>query len=773
MPLRLPALVHLPSGLAVHLEPPAAPLRGLALLGLARAFVDGQVVVRGDRGGLVEGGALALADFHVLRAVLTAAGHLDEAAVVVPCVNCGELVRAAPCAALELGPYLDGELDDDYLDIPPAFGQQQPLPSIPSRNGPIDQIVFSPVSLRDALPLFEALSAPGSLRVTSAVVRAMGIAKLGDEEHPGRIARALARADDEAWAAVVDGFEQAHYAPRMDALVRCGACGARNAIGAPAEREFPIDTGAMSEEQEPRELAGFPGMEVFEATVERVAGPIFGRKGVRNVGLVVEGGVAACDDGGVPLLGSYEPPVLEGPGQPAREPEITLYFRTFRAMYAEDGPYDVEGEITETIEHELEHHLAYLSGDDPLDDEERGEIAREERRLVGETESLRRAARATRVGAGDFLYRTWPLWLIGLLGALATALGERLRALPSGPSRRTKSATMRTRLAHSLAGLLAAATVLTGVTAQAGPDDTIVAKVGPLTLTKGELERRLARVPGIQLATFGSTPEEVRRAFVDKVLVTEMLFSLGAREKKLDAREDIRIKIQDTYRQALLTSIRRPQGDAVQVTPEEIERYYADNRDKYQTPERLQVWRILVASKDEAQKLIDEVRKPGGEKRWKDLAREKSTDKATSDRGGDLGFVAADGKTAVPTVRVEPALFEAAKKVQNGEIVPEPVPEGKAWAVVWRRGATPAVTRPIELEAGSIRSLLVRQKIEGTVKETLSRLRTELVSGVSYDLLNLVEIGNTGEVSPRKKPGVVKTKAPGKPQPTGGPGGLR
>lgn len=55
--------------------------------------------------------------------------------------------------------------------------------------------------------------------------------------------------------------------------------------------------------------------------------------------------------------------------------EIRLYYRTFRAMFVDEGPYDVVGEIYETLEHELEHHRAFLDGDDP-----KNWIARSERR---------------------------------------------------------------------------------------------------------------------------------------------------------------------------------------------------------------------------------------------------------------------------------------------------------------------------------------------------------------------------------------------------------
>jgi peptidyl-prolyl cis-trans isomerase C len=54
-------------------------------------------------------------------------------------------------------------------------------------------------------------------------------------------------------------------------------------------------------------------------------------------------------------------------------------------------------------------------------------------------------------------------------------------------------------------------------------------------------------------------------------------------------------------------------------------------------------------------------------------------------------------------VRFDPVLFAAAARVKDGEMVGEPVKEGDAFAVVWRRGTLPAVRRSVEEEASAIR----------------------------------------------------------------------
>ena len=130
------------------------------------------------------------------------------------------------------------------------------------------------------------------------------------------------------------------------------------------------------------------------------------------VPVILEQGVPHVDDGGVPLLGSYTPPP-EGDEESLCPPtgEVRLYYRTFRNQWLDEGPYDVDAEIAETIEHELKHHLAFLRGWDETDAAERALIVEERRRVRGKAET-QRSARAER---RTFLERTWPLWAILLL----------------------------------------------------------------------------------------------------------------------------------------------------------------------------------------------------------------------------------------------------------------------------------------------------------------------------------------------------------------------
>ena len=108
-------------------------------------------------------------------------------------------------------------------------------------------------------------------------------------------------------------------------------------------------------------------------------------------------------------------------------------------------------------------------------------------------------------------------------------------------------------------GLLVAGWEGRAVRAQAAPV-AVVARVGTRTITAADLERRLNNVPPFQLRSFGSTPDEIRRGFLERVLVREALFAQGAEDKGFTERDDVKDRIRGVMRNAMLAKLR---GDVV------------------------------------------------------------------------------------------------------------------------------------------------------------------------------------------------------------------
>lgn len=419
---RPPKRVHLPSGRVVALEAKVTAARSRApkeplFSELVDLVAAGELVLR-DGDAAVDVRTLRLADFHALRAIATRLGWLAEEPIEIACRNCREPMTVAPCASLELGPWADGELDDEELDRRLPLSLPHAIPPVRLRGGATARhLTLHDVTVAEAAPLHRALRRR-RIAITDRVVSAMGVASLGPEKDPRRIAEALERCSDTAWVAIGDLFLRAHYTPRLAAVAICPKCGARNDVDAPYEREFEP---APFEPESNEEL--FPSFDAFAARAREIFDQAAGAR-AGAVTLIVDSGVPACDDGGEPLLGSYVPPGGD-PTAPVGLAEVTVYHRTFEAMWTEDGPYDWDAELAETIEHELDHHDGWLVGHDPMDDEERAEIVREHARTVGRAAAARQTVGALGSDFRGFLVRTWPIWLIVAVVSLAITVCNR------------------------------------------------------------------------------------------------------------------------------------------------------------------------------------------------------------------------------------------------------------------------------------------------------------------------------------------------------------
>lgn len=308
--------------------------------------------------------------------------------------------------------------------------------------------------------------------------------------------------------------------------------------------------------------------------------------------------------------------------------------------------------------------------------------------------------------------------------------------------------------------------------APAPGSDVVVARVGSSVITAAELEQRLAETPRATLAKLGNTPEEVRRAFLDQVLVREALLAEEAKARGLDKRKDIRDRMLAVLRSSLIDALRKEKGE---VTEADVKAYYDSNQKKFSAPKRIGVHRILVATEDEAKEIITELGTAAPDaKKWNEIAREKSLDKATHLRGGNLGILNEDGSTTQHDQHYDPALFTAADKVKDGELVQQPVKEGGRFAVVWKRQSMRAMTRPLELEAPGIRAALVDQRIREGVGDLLKSLRPTHLKELNPELCDMVSVTSQGDVEKAKRPGVLpRSKRAASPVPMDVPGGPR
>jgi peptidyl-prolyl cis-trans isomerase C len=284
----------------------------------------------------------------------------------------------------------------------------------------------------------------------------------------------------------------------------------------------------------------------------------------------------------------------------------------------------------------------------------------------------------------------------------------------------------------------------------------VLVHAGATLITVGDLEDRLAKIPAVQLETFGTDGPTIRRRFLNEVMIPDLLLASGAKSRGLDTKLPTSNDIDRTRASATKRAVRDQVGPASAIAIDDVKSYYDDNRARFDAPDRLSLWRILCKTKEEAQTVLDAAKKDPTPKAFEALARDHSIDKASYLRGGNLGFVGPDGSSNEAGLRVDAAVPKAAASVKDGQFVAEPIAEGDNFAVIWRRGTIAASKRSLDDAAPQIRDTIWKERVEAAQKKLLEDLRAKNVRDVNEDLLQGLNVAfDDKSLGPRRRPGQV------------------
>lgn len=294
-----------------------------------------------------------------------------------------------------------------------------------------------------------------------------------------------------------------------------------------------------------------------------------------------------------------------------------------------------------------------------------------------------------------------------------------------------------------LRGLGVLALVFVTTAAFGGDDEARRAKVavtaGSRTATVGEIEDKIANIPPYQVETFGVTHDELVHAFVNQIVVRDLVLAEGATQKHLTDKWPTKQQWLRAESTATLRAIRADLKSPNAIPADEVKTFYDANHDRFEQPERINIYRILCKTKDEAAQVIGIAKSNLTIARYTDLAKEHSLDKATNFRAGNLGFVGPDGASNEAGVKIDAAVVKAAQSVPDGALVPDPVPEGANWAVVWKRTTVPATKRTLEEATPQIRAQLFREKTEAKEKQLVDDLKKAKVTNYDPEPLKIIE----------------------------------
>jgi len=279
--------------------------------------------------------------------------------------------------------------------------------------------------------------------------------------------------------------------------------------------------------------------------------------------------------------------------------------------------------------------------------------------------------------------------------------------------------------------------------------EDVVLRVDGLSVTKEEFVRELhlltegEKLPSDEL-------QELKKALVEEFVERIIVLKEAAKRHITVPQEEVQaivermgLKVEDEEERQSLE--RRLRGlllkgkltdllikDLPLPSEEEIKAYYEEHKEEYILPERVKVRQILVASEQEAKKILATLKKTTKRRRRKgkkppsfaELARRHSIAPEAS-KGGDLGFVSKDEV---------PQEFEVIFGLKEGEISPiVKSPYGYHIFLVEKREKG----RPLEYEEvrGEITTVIMNKKVEEAWRRWLENRRKNLTIWVNERLL--------------------------------------
>jgi peptidyl-prolyl cis-trans isomerase C len=169
------------------------------------------------------------------------------------------------------------------------------------------------------------------------------------------------------------------------------------------------------------------------------------------------------------------------------------------------------------------------------------------------------------------------------------------------------------------------------VGADRGDGGAVVARYGPEVLTEAELVTELERLPARSRSVMN---DEGRRRFVENYVLNELLFAEG-KSRGFGDDPEVQRQVDDLRKRLVVQKVVRELQDIPPTTDAEVKAQYDAHPERYSTT-TIRVRHILV--KDEAQAKEIRAQVVAKPESFPDVAKERSVDKASARKGGDLGF---------------------------------------------------------------------------------------------------------------------------------------
>jgi peptidyl-prolyl cis-trans isomerase C len=215
--------------------------------------------------------------------------------------------------------------------------------------------------------------------------------------------------------------------------------------------------------------------------------------------------------------------------------------------------------------------------------------------------------------------------------------------------------------------------------------------------------------PGGSAPDFNSFDENIRQNVLRGV-ISERLIYAEAVKSGVDKDAEVKKRIAAVEKQVVMQAFMEQKAKNL-VTDDQLKAAYAEKVAAAKGQEEVKARHILVATKEEADKIYEQLKKSKGAD-FEKVAKEKSTDKGSGVNGGELGWFTKD--------KMVPAFADAAFKLKKGEIS-EPVKSDFGWHVIQVEDRRPLQVASFDDMKESLKNEVANKAVQSYVEGLLKK----------------------------------------------------
>jgi len=204
---------------------------------------------------------------------------------------------------------------------------------------------------------------------------------------------------------------------------------------------------------------------------------------------------------------------------------------------------------------------------------------------------------------------------------------------------------------------------------------------------------------------FSGFDENVRQNVL-RGLVSEHLIYAEAVKAGVDKDPEVKKRIAAVEKQVVMQNFIEAKSKTL-VTDEQLHAAYAEKQAAAKGQEEVKASHILVATEEEAKKLSAEIKKGAD---FEKLAKDNSTDKGSSTKGGELGWFSKD--------KMVPEFADAAFKLKKGE-VSDPIKSEFGWHIIKVEDRRPLQIASFDEMKEQLRGAIANKAVQSYVESLI------------------------------------------------------